>query len=83
VSIEQPEFEKFSAAHHLLIQMTDEAHTAKKVKLDRHGRPVKKNGKVVEEPLFSEEELMAEIYDPLVRSGLPETFVSNILMMCI
>ena len=67
--IEQPEFEKFSKARHLLLQMTDEVHSAK---VD-----VKKKGKTVQEPLFSDEELMTEVYDPMVRRGVPETFIGD------
>src|ERR1035438_8648398 len=67
--IEQPEFEKFSKARHLLLQMTDEVHSAR---VD-----VKKKGKTVKEPLFSDEELMTEVYDPMVRRGVPETFIGD------
>ena len=68
--IEQPEFAKFSKARHLLIQMTDEAHGAKKTTVHR-------DGKKTEKPLFTDEELTAELYDPLVRRGVPETFIGN------
>ena len=68
--LEQPEFDKFSKARHLLIQMTDEAHGAKKTIKHR-------DGKTTEKPLFTDEELSSEIYDPLVRRGVPETFIGN------
>src|SRR4051812_9506981 len=75
--IDQPEFGKFSNARHLIIQMMDEAMSAEEDELDHRGKPVIKNNKVAKKPLFTEEELRAEIYDPLVRRRVPETFVPN------
>jgi hypothetical protein len=67
--VEQPEIGKHSKAYHLLLEMTAELHNAKV--------PVDKKGKQVDKPLFTDEELTSEIYDPLVRRGVPETFIGN------
>jgi tetratricopeptide (TPR) repeat protein len=70
--VELPEFGKFSKARHRMIEMTDEAFTTKieTDKLDKHGNKIKK-------PLFNEDELTKEIFDPLVRRGVPETLIGN------
>ena len=68
--IEQPEALKHITATNLLRQITDEAHGAKITVKN-------KKGKSVEKPLFTDEELRSEIYDPLVRRGVPETFIGK------
>jgi hypothetical protein len=70
--VELPEFGKFSKARHRLLEMTDEAVTTK-IETDK----LDKNGKKVKKPLFTEEELTKEIFDPLVRRGVPETLIGN------
>ncbi len=68
--LKQPEFEKNLKALHLVEAM---ALPLEKATVD--GKD--KKGKTVKKPMFTKEELTAEIYDPLVRRGVPETFIGD------
>jgi hypothetical protein len=68
--LKQPEFEKNLKALHLVEAL---ALPLEKATVD--GKD--KKGKAVKKPMFTKEELTAEIYDPLVRRGVPETFIGD------
>jgi hypothetical protein len=77
IDIEDPEHSKFDKATNLLEMLSRDANHSY---LTDDGRVIigkGKEGTEGVEKLFTDDELTEEVYDPLVRRGVPETFIGN------
>jgi len=75
----QEQFEKHLNTARQVDEMALQFEEVMVDKLDEDGQPLyDKDGKPLKEPLFTEDEIAADVYDPLVRQGLmPETSVPD------